>query len=98
MITKENGSTTPCKAQIIGVEGTPSPKLGPVDRAHGCVDQFHSENGKFSVGLTPGKYKIVVTRGIEHDHFEKLIEVKKGKFEEIKTSQTIRFHPRLGQH
>ena len=86
MITKENGSTTPCKAQIIGVEGTPSPKLGPVDRAHGCVDQFHSENGKFSVGLTPGKYKIVVTRGIEHDHFEKLIEVKKGKFEEIKTS------------
>ena len=86
LITKENGSTTPCKAQIIGVEGTPSPKLGPVDRAHGCVDQFHSENGKFSVGLAPGKYKIVVTRGIEHDHFEKQIEVKKGKFEEIKTS------------
>ena len=61
----------PAKLKSLAWGGTPSPKLGPVDRAHGCVDQFHSENGKFSVGLTPGKYKIVVTRGIEHDHFEK---------------------------
>lgn len=86
IITKENGEPTPCKAQIIGVEGTPSPKLGPVDRAHGCVDQYHSEDGKFSIGLKPGKYKIIVTRGIEHDHFEKMIEVKKGVFEKIETS------------
>ena len=76
-ITKEDGSPTPCKAQIIGIEGTPSPKLGPVDRAHGCVDQYHSENGKFSIGLAPGKYRIVITRGIEHDHFEKQIEIQK---------------------
>ncbi|MBL6827118.1 MAG: hypothetical protein ISQ76_01525, partial [Opitutales bacterium] len=65
-ITKENGDPTPCKAQIIGVEGTPSPRLGPVDRAHGCNDQYHSENGQFSIGLAPGKYKIIITRGIEH--------------------------------
>ena len=86
VITTEDGSSTPCKAQIIGIEGTPSPKLGPVDRAHGCVDQYHSENGDFSVGLAPGKYKVVVTRGIEHDHFQKLIEIQEGKFETIKTS------------
>ena len=85
-VTKEDGSPTPCKAQIIGIEGTPSPKLGPVDRAHGCVDQYHSENGKFSIGLAPGKYRIVITRGIEHDHFEKQIEIQKGKFETIKTA------------
>ena len=54
-ITKENGDSTPCKAQIIGMEGTPTPRLGPVDRAHGCNDQYHSENGKFSIGLAPGK-------------------------------------------
>ena len=53
-ITKENGDPTPCKVQIIGIEGTNSPKLGPVDRAHGCNDQYHSENGKFSIGLAPG--------------------------------------------
>ena len=87
-ITKENGDPTPCKAQIIGIEGTNSPKLGPVDRAHGCNDQYHSENGKFSIGLAPGKYNIIVTRGIEHDHFEKRLEIKKGKFETIQTSLT----------
>ena len=61
-VTKEDGSPSPCKAQVIGVEGTQSPRLGPVDRAHGCVDQFHSENGTFSIGLPPGKYKIIITR------------------------------------
>ena len=85
-ITKEDGSPTPCKTQIIGIDDTLSPKLGPVDRAHGCVDQYHSENGKFSIGLAPGKYRIVITRGIEHDHFEKQVEVLKGKFESIKTA------------
>ena len=85
-ITKEDGSPTPCKAQIIGINGTVSPKLGPVDRAHGCNDQFHSENGKFSIGLAPGNYKVIVTRGIEHDHFEKTIEIVKGQFGMISTS------------
>ncbi len=85
-ITKEDGSPTPCKAQIIGIDDTLSPKLGPVDRAHGCVDQYHSENGKFSIGLAPGKYRIVITRGIEHDHFEKQVEILKGKFESVKTA------------
>lgn len=85
-ITKEDGSPSPCKAQIIGIEGTPSPKLGPVDRAHGCADQYHSENGEFKIGLLPGKYKVIITRGIEHDHFEKVLEINDGKFEKIKTS------------
>ena len=32
-VKKEDGSTTPCKVQFIGLEGTPNPKLGPGDRA-----------------------------------------------------------------
>ena len=68
------------------MEGTPPPRLGPVDRAHGCNDQYHSENGKFSIGLAPGKYKIIITRGIEHDHYEKILEVEKGKFVTIQKS------------
>ena len=51
-----------------------------------AIDQYHSENGKFSIGLAPGKYRIVITRGIEHDHFEKQIEIQKGKFETVKTA------------
>ena len=86
LITTEDGSPIPCKAQFIGIEGTASPNLGPVDRAHGCKDQYHSEDGNFSVGLAPGKYKVIVTRGIEFDHFEKIVEIKDGRFEFIKTA------------
>jgi hypothetical protein len=82
-VSKRDGSPTPCKAQIIGIENTPSPNLGPVDRAYGCKEQYHSENGKFFIGLTPGKYKIIITRGIEHDHFEQIVEVKEGEIQQI---------------
>ena len=82
-VKKEDGSTTPCKVQFIGLEGTPNPKLGPGDRAHGCKDQYHSEKGEFSVALDPGKYKLVITRGIEHDHIEKTVVVPKSKYIDI---------------
>ena len=85
-VKKEDGSTTPCKVQFIGLEGTPNPKLGPGDRAHGCKDQYHSEKGKFSVALDPGKYKLIITRGIEHDHIEKTIVVPKGKFVDLEAT------------
>ena len=79
-VKKEDGSTTPCKVQFIGLEGTPNPKLGPGDRAHGCKDQYHSEKGEFSVALDPGKYRLIITRGIEHDHVEKTVSVPKGEY------------------
>ena len=78
-VRKEDGSSSPCKVQFIGIDGTKSPDLGPTDRAHGCKDQYHSESGKFSVSLNPGKYLVVVTRGIEFDHFEKEVTLLGGK-------------------
>lgn len=67
-ITDDAGRSLPCKAQFRGIEGTKSPNLGPQNRAHGCVDQYHSEQGRFRVDLAPGRYEIVVTRGIEYSH------------------------------
>ncbi len=87
-VKKEDGSTTPCKVQFIGLEGTPNPKLGPGDRAHGCKDQYHSEKGEFSVALDPGKYKLIITRGIEHDHVEKTVSVPKGEYLAFETTLT----------
>jgi len=82
-IRDEAGKSIPCKAQFHGVERTPSPYLGPHNRAHGCVDQFHSEKGEFRVALPPGQYNIVVTRGIEHSHLSRTIT--------LKSEQTITF-------
>ena len=64
-VRDEAGRSLPCKAQFLGLEPTPSPNLGPENRAHGCKDQYHSESGLFSVALSPGSYRVVVTHGID---------------------------------
>ena len=78
-IKDDKGTSIPCKAQFIGIDGTKSPNLGPDNRAHGCKDQYHSENGEFRVQLDPGKYRIVVTHGMEFSHLAKEIELTAGK-------------------
>lgn len=83
-IRDAKGTSIPCKAQFIGIEGTKSPNLGPDNRARGCKDQYHSENGGFRVQLDPGKYRIVVTHGIEFSHIAKDIDLQPGKTIEIK--------------
>ncbi len=77
-ITDGEGRDIPCKAQFIGVEGTPTPNLGPPNRAHGCKDQYHSATGRFSVALNPGAYRVVVTRGIEYGHLARTIRLEAG--------------------
>ncbi|MBI1390380.1 MAG: hypothetical protein GC154_18235 [bacterium] len=78
-IRGEKGESLPCKAHFEGLEGTPQPNLGPDNRAHGCADQYHSETGKFEVQLAPGRYRVIVTHGVEFSHLEQEIELKPGK-------------------
>ena len=66
-IVGDDGEDTPCKVQFHPRKGTAKVSLGPTDRAHGCVDQWHSETGDFLVPLPVGEYRIIVTRGPEHD-------------------------------
>lgn len=74
-VTADDGSPLPCKVQFIGTNGTQTPYLGPSIRAHGCDNQYHSENGRFTQHLPPGAYRVVVTRGIEYDHVQRLVEI-----------------------
>ncbi len=82
-ITGPDGQDTPCKVQFAGIDGTKTPNLGPQNRAHGCVDQWHSETGTFKVALDPGKYRLVITRGIEHSSLVQEVEVKAGEFSAV---------------
>lgn len=75
-IRDAHGQSIPCKVQFKGLGKTKTPNLGPANRAHGCVDQYHSETGVFSVQLTPGQYQITVTHGIEFSHIRKSVELK----------------------
>ena len=83
-IQDEKGTSIPCKAQFIGINGTKSPNLGPDNRAHGCKDQYHSENGEFRVQLDPGDYRIVVTHGVEFSHLSREIKLAAGKTVAVK--------------
>ncbi len=68
-ITDDSGLSMPCKAHFEPLDaGAPKLHLGPKHRAHGCVDQYHSEKGQFSVQLPAGKYRVVVVRGPEYGH------------------------------
>jgi hypothetical protein len=78
-VRDEGGVSLPCKAQFLAQPGTEPVNLGPDQRAHGCRDQYHSEKGQFEVALPPGRYKVVVTRGIEYSHLEQTVEVTAGQ-------------------
>jgi len=76
-ITADAGET-PCKVQFTPRNGTAKLNLGPTDRAHGCVDQWHSAVGDFSVPLPAGEYEIVVTRGPEFSRHAEVITLAPG--------------------
>ncbi|HEX2748749.1 MAG TPA: carboxypeptidase regulatory-like domain-containing protein, partial [Verrucomicrobiales bacterium] len=79
-VTEEGtGKSLPCKAQFLSKDGTPKTNLGPPNRAHGCVDQWHSETGSFEVPLAAGAYHIIVTRGPEYSHLEQDIILAAGQ-------------------
>ena len=78
-VRDENGVSMPCKAQFLAQAGTEAVNLGPDQRAHGCRDQYHSEKGRFDVPVPPGRYRVIVTRGIEYSHVEREVELKEGR-------------------
>lgn len=76
-VTDADGKSMPVKTHFEPLaEGAPKLDLGPKHRAHGCVDQYFSEKGQFTVQLPPGKYRVVVERGPEYDHITKEVELK----------------------
>ncbi len=85
-VTDEAGNSLPCKAQFNAMDGTEAPNLGPTDRAHGCVDQYHSEDGRFTVQLPPGSYNVVVTHGPEFSHHAEDVTLTVGGKHRIQTT------------
>jgi hypothetical protein len=78
-VRDSEGRSLPCKVQFLGTQGTPSPNLGPANRAHGCLDQYHSASGQFTVAIPPGTYDVVVTHGPEFSHARVPVRVLTGE-------------------
>ena len=77
-ITDASGKSTPCKAMFKPLTEGVKLDLGPKMRAHGCVDQYHSEKGQFTVQVPTGKYLVRVVRGGEFSSIEKEVDVAQG--------------------
>lgn len=54
----------PCKVTIEGVDGTPTPELGPANVAGATKNQLIAASGE--VPLAPGRYRLTFTRGPEY--------------------------------
>ncbi len=79
-ITDEAGKPIPCKTLFEPLDqAAPKLNLGPKWRAHGCVDQYHSENGQFTQQLPVGKYSVVVVRGPEYGHLKQEVTLAAGQ-------------------
>jgi hypothetical protein len=60
----ETVANLPCKITIEGLEGTPTPELGPAHVAGATRNQLVALAGE--VPLAPGKYRLTFTRGPEY--------------------------------
>ena len=79
-VTEEgSGRLMPCKVMFTALDGTAKVDLGPANRAHGCVDQWHSGTGDFRVPLGAGSYRVSVNRGPEYSHHEQNIVLAAGQ-------------------
>lgn len=54
----------PCKVTLEGIDGTPTPELGPAHIAGAAKNQLIAQSGE--VPLAPGRYRLTFTRGPEY--------------------------------
>ena len=88
ILEEGSGKSLPCKAQFLPKDGTPKVDLGPSNRAHGCVDQWHSETGSFTVALAAGSYRVAVTRGPEYSLISQDVTLAAGQ--QVKVSGALK--------
>jgi hypothetical protein len=65
----------PAKMTFIAIPPTAFVDFGPPYKAQGTRNVYYSTKGEGSIPVPRGKYKIIVSRGIEYDTFEKEVTV-----------------------
>ncbi|MEZ5942699.1 MAG: CehA/McbA family metallohydrolase [Planctomycetaceae bacterium] len=81
----EDGHDIPCKVEIIGREGTPTPNFGPETAEFGVKNLRYTPNGRFLQGLMPGKYSLIISHGPEYGAVFQDIEIAPGEATRVAT-------------
>ncbi len=79
-----SGPTMPCKATLLGVNGTETPDFGTRHRAGPAKNRITSETGLGEVRLAPGTYDVTLSRGPEHTIAQARAVVKEGETTKVR--------------
>ena len=80
----ETISMLPCKVTLEGLEGTPTPDLGPAHVAGPARNQLIANVGE--VAVAPGKYRLTFTRGPEYGAESAEVTLEAGSLRTVKTA------------
>ena len=75
-ITDPDGKLVPGRLVLTGLAGTPDPRFASLPKVSAAGNEVHSVTGEGRVDIPPGRYRVVVSRGIEWSIAEKVIDVK----------------------
>lgn len=82
-IEGHDGRAPPVRVTVVGLEGTQTPRFGPVFRADGAENQVLSARGAGELPISPGRYRVIVSRGLEFELVEAAVEIAPGRRSEI---------------
>lgn len=71
-----SGRGIPARIVVTGIEGTPDPRFGSLPRVSASGNEIHTVTGEGQVDIPPGRYRVLVSRGIEWSIVEKTIDVR----------------------
>jgi hypothetical protein len=89
-ITSADGKPLPSRLFIHGVVPTPTPNFGDDGTVDGALNVIYARTGAGSRVLRPGRYRVLVTRGLEYDVHEAQVTIAAGKATPLKVA--------LGRH
>ena len=78
-IRDEDGGPIAVRVGVHGVDGTENPRFGPSFRAQGAENFIFSQSGDGAIPLSPGRYRIVASKGLEYELVDETVTVSEGE-------------------
>lgn len=75
-ITDPFGQLMPGRLIVVGIDGTIDPHFTSVPHVSAAGNEVHTVTGEGRVDIPPGRYRVIVSRGIEWSVAEKIIDVE----------------------
>ncbi len=82
-IQSDDGRAPPVRLTVVGIDGSPTPHFGPSFRADGAENLLLSARGVGEHPISPGKYRVLVTRGLEYELIDRRVSIDAGERVEV---------------